>query len=166
MSQGLPNGSAQAMADFTKASNEYINERLSGDLKDISAFYAPPRGAFFVAVDDQSNSVIGCAGMFDRAKIGKSMSQLPGSECEVRTVSVDSHHRRRGIARALMDAIELLAAAQGYDRVVLGTSGLQPGARKLYESLGYKEIAQFSQQHSSFTLHLFTYIKELKKGAA
>ncbi|WP_218038448.1 GNAT family N-acetyltransferase [Acrocarpospora pleiomorpha] len=62
---------------------------------------------------------------------------------EVKRVVVARGHRRRGLARALVSAVEELAAARGIDRLVLQTGIRQPEAISLYESLGWRRIPPF-----------------------
>jgi GNAT superfamily N-acetyltransferase len=69
-----------------------------------------------------------------------SISALRQRCCEVRDVSVVPSHRRRGIARSMMELLE--RAARGADAGRIGLSvGLAEDdapARALYEALGYR----------------------------
>ena len=56
---------------------------------------------------------------------------------EVQKVMVHGSHRRRGIARMLMDELEALARARNVRLLVLDTSEGRGGAREFYETLGY-----------------------------
>jgi GNAT superfamily N-acetyltransferase len=83
--------------------------------------------------------------------VGRGMLVLPGhpewsmmahreNAPEVRDVSTAPSWRRRGIARALMLALEGEARALGFDRIALSV-GLEPSfeaARLLYAALGYR----------------------------
>lgn len=60
----------------------------------------------------------------------------PG-ELEVRMLAVQPDARRRGVARALMQACEELARATGKTRLVLSTESAMTAAQALYESLGF-----------------------------
>ena len=48
------------------------------------------------------------------------------------------------MARALLHALEARARELGYTVLRLDTGSRQPAARHLYESEGYKEIANFN----------------------
>ena len=52
--------------------------------------------------------------------------------------------RGRGVARALLHALEARAQALGYTVLRLDTGPRQPAARHLYESEGYAEIENFN----------------------
>ncbi len=52
-------------------------------------------------------------------------------------------HRRRGIARALMERAERFARARGVRQVLLGVLERNRGARGLYRALGYGAYARY-----------------------
>jgi GNAT superfamily N-acetyltransferase len=58
---------------------------------------------------------------------------------EVQDVFVHESRRRRGVATALMEHAERLAARRGHERVSIGHSADNAAARRLYESLGYRD---------------------------
>jgi GNAT superfamily N-acetyltransferase len=58
---------------------------------------------------------------------------------EVQDVFVSEGHRRQGVATALARAAESLAAARGHSRISLGCGIGNEDARRLYESLGYRD---------------------------
>ena len=51
--------------------------------------------------------------------------------------------RRRGVARALMEAARVLAAETGTEGLSLSTATDNFGAQSLYESLGYRRDKKF-----------------------
>ena len=57
---------------------------------------------------------------------------------EVQDVFVAEPFRRRGVASELTRAAERLAKEGGHDRISLGFSLANEGARRLYEGLGYR----------------------------
>ena len=59
---------------------------------------------------------------------------------EVQKVMVLPSHRRRGVARALMQEIETRARAEGRSLLFLDTSDSHAGAREFYDALGYTYI--------------------------
>ncbi len=71
---------------------------------------------------------------------GYSESALREGCAEVRDVWVRPEHRRRGVARALMSALEDAAREHGETRIGLSVAqdGHAAPARALYEALGYR----------------------------
>ena len=65
---------------------------------------------------------------------------LPGEDgtAELAQVRVAPGYRRRGYARHLVCELEVLARAEGFERIV-GASTPGTGLADLYESLGYRE---------------------------
>ena len=59
-------------------------------------------------------------------------------EPEIRLLAVDPAHRKKGIAKALMDECEQRLAQRGHKQVVLHTTSLMQTAREMYERNGYK----------------------------
>jgi ribosomal protein S18 acetylase RimI-like enzyme len=70
------------------------------------------------------------------------------SEAYVERLVVTREHRRQGIARALLEAVESLSRESGKDAMGLHVSGSNLPALKLYEAYGYQEI---SRQRSLLT---------------
>lgn len=67
-------------------------------------------------------------------------SQEPET-AEFKRIWTSERHRRRGLARAVMGALEQAARDLGYTRMVLFTGPSQPEAVALYERLGYRRLA-------------------------
>lgn len=53
--------------------------------------------------------------------------------------------RGRGIARAILAAVEAEARRRNYKRSILETAYKQPEAISLYRSCGYKDVAKYGQ---------------------
>lgn len=104
---------------------EVLNEFPSDDL-------APPTGVFVVARDE--DGVVGCAGL----RWGT------GGEAELARVFVTERARSRGWARALLDALEREALANGQAAITAEVRGDLVEAQVLYESHGYERVAPFS----------------------
>ena len=82
----------------------------------------------------------------DGRLVGTVTIALPGTryseiaradELEVRMLAVADDVRRRGIADALMDAVETMARDRGLTGVILSTAPMMHGAHRLYERRGY-----------------------------
>ncbi|WP_320773987.1 GNAT family N-acetyltransferase [Streptomyces sp. CRN 30] len=59
---------------------------------------------------------------------------------ELKRIWTHSGHRRRGLARRIVAALEHEAAAHGYRRIYLTTGPRQPEARGLYLATGYTPL--------------------------
>lgn len=59
---------------------------------------------------------------------------------ELTGLVVDERHRREGIGRALLAAVEAWAAGQGIDTVFLRSNIVRPEAHDFYPGLGYRRI--------------------------
>jgi GNAT superfamily N-acetyltransferase len=93
----------------------------------------PPAGAFLVGYLD--SEPVCCGGV----------KRLPDAGCcEIKRMYVVPAARGRGVARELLTALEDRARALGYVVARLDTGPKQRGARRLYESAGYEEIANFN----------------------
>jgi GNAT superfamily N-acetyltransferase len=96
------------------------------------ADFAPPHGTFFVGYRDGEPV---CAGGIKR---------LDDHAAEIKRMYVVPAARRRGVARALLGALEDAARERGYRVVRLDTGARQPHAMALYASEGYVEIGNFN----------------------
>jgi putative acetyltransferase len=80
-----------------------------------------------------------CAG--EAVGCGALVRTRPG-ECELKRMFVAAAHRRRGLARRILRALEVIASEE--KRVVrLETGVKQPEAMALYKSAGFVDIASF-----------------------
>ncbi|GAA3188824.1 GNAT family N-acetyltransferase [Dactylosporangium siamense] len=85
------------------------------------------------------------AGVVDGEVVGFLWIGLPIADrpqAWIYEIQVDEAHRRRGHGRALMLAAEDELRARGVARLGLNVFGHNPGARQLYESLGFETTSQ------------------------
>ncbi|HEX6355886.1 GNAT family N-acetyltransferase [Actinophytocola sp.] len=116
--------------------------RIHADIDDLVSWYLEPAGPFMlVAVDGPV--IVGTAGIRGGAlKEGLSPPHLVERYRDGRTgqlvrVYVLSEHRRRGIARQLVDAVLDRARREGhYDTIALHTYRHSPGAVPFWLSFG------------------------------
>jgi ribosomal protein S18 acetylase RimI-like enzyme len=73
----------------------------------------------------------------DRIPGGHPRPPLEPGQANVRMLGVDPSARRRGIARALMEACLAEARRAGKDLVTLETTETMTAAQRLYESMGF-----------------------------
>ncbi|MGH2873539.1 MAG: GNAT family N-acetyltransferase [Solirubrobacteraceae bacterium] len=72
------------------------------------------------------------------------LRRLDGRVCEVKKMYVVPSLRGRGVARALLDALQDEARRLGYAVARLDTGPRQGHAQALFESEGYRPIADFN----------------------
>lgn len=117
-------------AEYTRRYSAY--GRNSGAQDEMLRYppdaFAPPLGTFLVL---QRGGQTIAAGAF--------MSH-DDQTVEIKRVWSHADHRRSGLARRIMLALEERAAQLGYTRAYLTTGHLQPEAVGLYLSLGYRPL--------------------------
>jgi GNAT superfamily N-acetyltransferase len=72
------------------------------------------------------------------------VKELSHGTCEIKRMYVVPAARGRGVARALLAALEDAARALGYSRARLDTGPRQPHAERMYRESGYRPIANFN----------------------
>ena len=91
-----------------------------------------PNGSFLVGYED--GVAICCGGL----------KRLDAEACELKRMYVIPPARGRGVARALLAALEDRARELGYAIARLDTGPRQQGAQHLYESAGYVAVTNFN----------------------
>ncbi|HEX5596068.1 MAG TPA: GNAT family N-acetyltransferase [Micromonosporaceae bacterium] len=105
-----------------------------GDETPINAAeFDPPDGAFLVAFLD--GEPVGCAGWRSHGD--------DGEVAELKRMYTSPTVRRRGVARAVLAAVERSAREAGRKRIILESGDKQPEAIALYERCGYERIEDF-----------------------
>jgi GNAT superfamily N-acetyltransferase len=100
---------------------------------------SPPGGAFVAVYAD------------GKPVAGGGIKRLDDQTAEIKRMYVVPEARSRGHARRLLYALEDAARGQGYSRVRLDTGPLQPHAKALYQSEGYREIPDYNDNpYASF----------------
>ncbi|MGW1836631.1 GNAT family N-acetyltransferase [Streptomyces sp. BBFR2] len=90
--------------------------------------FAPPHGAFLLLLQD------------GEPVAGGAYRRHDARTAELKRIWTHSAHRRRGLARQVLRALEAEAAAHGYTRLYLTTGSRQPEARGLYLATGYRPL--------------------------
>ena len=93
---------------------------------------AAPGGTFLVGA--LGEAPVCCGGL----------KRLDERACEIKRMYVAPAARGRGVARALLQALEAAARDLGYAVARLDSGDRQPHALSLYASAGYREIANFN----------------------
>jgi GNAT superfamily N-acetyltransferase len=133
-------GRAILRAYLADVVGRFHGRTLSGDELDaaVSEFpsddLVPPDGLLLVAwLGDQA---IGCAGL-------RLLDDVTGT---VSRVFVTTPHRRRGVARLLMQRLEAHASQNGLRRLRLDTRHDLSEARALYAAIGFHEVTAFNNE--------------------
>lgn len=71
---------------------------------------------------------------------GGAFMYLDRQTAEIKRVWTSSAHRRQGLSRRIMGALEEAAAERGYRQIYLTTGPRQPEAKNLYLKLGYTPL--------------------------
>ncbi|NUO56537.1 MAG: GNAT family N-acetyltransferase [Hamadaea sp.] len=74
---------------------------------------------------------------------------------EVKRMFVSPAYRGRGLARALLAAVEDEGRARGYQTIRLTTGNQQPEAMALYESSGYAETPRYGKYVGQLWTHCY-----------
>ncbi|MCV7278233.1 GNAT family N-acetyltransferase [Mycolicibacterium flavescens] len=92
--------------------------------------FTPPHG----------DLVVGLLG--DRPVTGGAFCRFDDATAELKRIWTDRHHRKQGLAKALLSELESRIVSRGYRRVYLTTGDRQPEAEALYISAGYSRLAE------------------------
>jgi GNAT superfamily N-acetyltransferase len=92
----------------------------------------PPHGAFLVGWI--GGEAVACGGV----------KRLDAAACEIKRMYVAPAARGRGVARALLGALEDEARRLGYAVARLDTGPHQPHAERMYRAAGYAETGDFN----------------------
>ncbi|MGD2272029.1 MAG: GNAT family N-acetyltransferase [Desulfobacterales bacterium] len=106
-------------------------QNFQEELTNLPGEYEPPGGCLFIAMSN--DEPVGCVGL----------RRLENTVCEMKRLYVRPNYRYLGIGRVLADTIVREAAHKGYTRMRLDTVPAMKAARKLYLSMGFKEIAPY-----------------------
>jgi ribosomal protein S18 acetylase RimI-like enzyme len=105
-------------------------QNFDKELSNLPGEYAPP-GCLLLAM--YKNEAAGCVAL---RRIDKTI-------CEMKRLYVRPQFQRKGIGRALAEAVIERAKKAGYKQMRLDTVPTMDAARDLYESLGFEEIEAY-----------------------
>ena len=108
-------------------------QNFESELAELPGKYAPPEGRLYLAFEGVEAA--GCAGL----------RKIEQGVCELKRLYVPPLHRGHGIGR--LPAIQAITDAReiGYERIRLDTLPSMRPARKLYQKLGFKPIAPYTE---------------------
>lgn len=129
---------------ITRASvtSEVARELIRARHDELTALYADTREADFL--DLPTRDIAPAAGVFliawlDDQPVGcGALRRLGDDQGEIKRMYVVPRARRRGVARALLEALEAEARSLGIEALILETGERQPEAIALYRSAGFE----------------------------
>jgi carbonic anhydrase len=104
---------------------------FAAELEQLPQMYGAPGGVLFLA--EMEGKSAGCAGV----------RRLDHVVCELKRVYVRSEFRGTGLGRRLTEAALQAARKLGYSRIRLDTLPEMAAAQRLYEALGFYDIAAY-----------------------
>ena len=123
-----------------------VAARLIADLcAELGERYGRPPSPFTTdeAADPRAGLVVA---RLDGVPVGcGALRCIDAATVEVKRMYVAPAARRRGVARAILLALERLAAGHGYRRIILETGDRQPEALVLYAACGYRRTANYGR---------------------
>lgn len=128
------------------ATTEHVGTWLRG--YPAEEFEAPQGGMLIGLLDDEPVT-------------GGAFRRFDGETAELKRIWTDRRHRRRGLARGLLAALESEIAARGYRRVYLTTGDRQPEAEALYLATGYRKLGDPLPAEGE--VYPMAFLKELKE---
>jgi ribosomal protein S18 acetylase RimI-like enzyme len=123
--------------EYSKALNvDLCFQDFQRELQELPGKYAPPAGRLLLAYDkdDASNAHLAACG---------ALRPLSTEICEMKRLYVRPEFRGHGIGRALTLALIRVAQEIGYRAMRLDTLPEMREAQKLYQQLGFREIAPY-----------------------
>jgi ribosomal protein S18 acetylase RimI-like enzyme len=124
---------ALAYREFVRPEDSGLDEYL-GRIADIAA--RAPRTVVLVAVE--RGRVLGSVTVELEGRTENDEEPLAADEAHLRMLGVDPSARRRGVARALMEASVEHARDAGKRRVTLNTTERMKAAQAMYQAMGFR----------------------------
>jgi ribosomal protein S18 acetylase RimI-like enzyme len=106
-------------------------QNFDKEIRDFPGPYVPPRGCLFIALNE--NQPIGCVALRD---LGQGI-------CEMKRLYVRPDFRGQKAGKLLAEVIINTAGDMGYDFMRLDTVPSMKQANRLYQTLGFKQIAPY-----------------------
>jgi GNAT superfamily N-acetyltransferase len=109
-----------------------VDAMVASDIEDRAKFY-PPSGRFYVIRREDANVGVGC------------LKRITPSVAEIQRMYVQPHVRGVGAGRLMLQQLLSDAQAIGYEVVRLESLKFLSAAHALYKSVGFAEIAPYSE---------------------
>jgi putative acetyltransferase len=122
----------QLVKDYIRWLNiDLLFQNIKKELSGFSSMYGPPNGLFLLTWHE------------DELAGGVGLRMLEPAVCEMKRLYVYDQFKNKGIGRRLCVALIQEARNLGYEKMRLDTLDRMTSARRLYESLGFKEIEPY-----------------------
>ena len=131
--------SGEPLSWFKELASEYVSslpfeldfEDFARELRELPGDYAPPGGLLIVAVWDGNPA--GCV----------ALRPFDGKTCEMKRMYVRPEFRGHGLGRAIAERAVAEARRIGYEKMRLDTVASLKEANRMYEGMGFREIAPY-----------------------
>ena len=124
-------------------------QNLNAELADLQKKYGFPAGRLLAAVADDGD-VVGCVAYCRHSP----------SHCEMKRLYVLPDYRKDGVGQEIVN----LAAADGYEEMVLDTLLPMESAIRLYRRNGFEEISAYYENPMDDVLYFRRALTSPKKG--
>ena len=128
-------------------------QNLDAELADLQKKYGFPTGRLLAAVTE-SGDVMGCVAYCRHSPF----------RCEMKRLYVLPAYRKEGVGQALLTEIVNLAAADGYEEMVLDTLLPMESAIRLYRRNGFTEIPAYYENPMDDVLYFRRTLTPPQKG--
>jgi GNAT superfamily N-acetyltransferase len=106
-------------------------QNFAGELAALPGEYAPPGGTLLLALIDSAAAA--CVGI----------RRMDETRCEMKRLFVRPQFQRSGCGRELAERAIEWAGTAGYAEMLLDTLPTMAGAQRLYERLGFRDVAAY-----------------------
>lgn len=122
----LEEAARQLILDGLEERFGFLDHSFNPDLKNIIRNYSQEGGVFLVGLQ---NNIVVCTG---------ALTKEDSTSGRIQRMSVKKSHRRSGLAKLMMQALEKEASLQGYGKLVLETNNEWHSATEFYGKMGYQ----------------------------
>jgi len=130
--RAFPNHQRRRYAEHIRTVDHYFDDvAYDQELAELARRYGPPHGCVIAAVED--GQVIGAV----------CLRRLNDDACEMKRLYVPPEHRRKGVAKSLVQALTEFASQLGYRVMRLDTGSFMTEALALYTSCGFTRIPPY-----------------------
>jgi GNAT superfamily N-acetyltransferase len=105
-------------------------ENVDAEIATLPGIFAPPKGRFFVALDD--SRVIGCVAL-------KPVSE---SVCELKRMYVKPGYRGQRVGWRLVETLIAAAREIGYSKIILDSHISMTKAHSIYRGAGFNDVPE------------------------